>query len=74
MPDAAELGVLAGLELTPLPSSLSRLTQSAVSEHVLELLVFPTLRSLVTCGVALELRPVRYTGIARINRYFVPLR
>src|ERR1700731_4732589 len=56
------------------PPSLSRVTPSAVSEHVLELLGCPISRSLTTCCVCLELRPLPSTGITRLPRYSEPLR
>src|SRR6266478_3282068 len=54
--------------------SLSRVTPSAASEHVSELLGFPISRSLTTCCVCLELRPLPSTGITRLHRYCEPLR
>src|ERR1700731_2593317 len=57
-----------------LPPSLSRVTPSAVSEHFSELLGCPISRSLTTCCVRLELRPLLSTGITRLHRYCEPLR
>src|ERR1700731_2689006 len=57
-----------------LPPSLSRVTPSAVSEHVSELLGCPISRSLTTSCVCLELRPLPSTGITRLQRYCEPLR
>src|SRR6202043_2269033 len=54
--------------------SLSRVTPSAASEHVSELLGCPISRSLTTCCVCLELRPLPSPGIARLHRYYEPLR
>src|SRR5271163_3551182 len=54
--------------------SLSRVTPSAASEHFLELLGCPISRSLTTCCVYLELRSLPSTGIARLQRYYEPLR
>src|SRR6266478_2352645 len=54
--------------------SLSRVTPSAASEHVSELLGCPISRSLTTCCVCLELRPLPSTGITRLPRYCEPLR
>src|SRR6266478_5890782 len=54
--------------------SLSRVTPSAASEHVSELLGCPISRSLTTCCVCLELRPLPSTGITRLQRYCEPLR
>src|SRR5438067_3412015 len=56
------------------PPSLSRVTPSAVSEHVSELLGCPISRSLTTSCVGLELRPLPSTGITRLQRYYWPLR
>src|SRR5258708_2363703 len=55
-------------------SSLSRVTLSAASEHVSELLGCPISRSLPTSCVCLELRPLPSTGITRLQRYYGPLR
>src|SRR6476660_4684491 len=57
-----------------LPPSLSRVTPSAASEHVSELLGCPISRSLTACCVCLELRPLPSTGITRLQRYCEPLR
>src|SRR6476660_2566930 len=57
-----------------LPPSLSRVTPSAASEHVSELLGFPISRPLAACCVCLELRPLPSTGITRLQRYCEPLR
>ena len=57
-----------------LPPSLSRVTPSAVSEHVSELLGCPISRSLTTSCVCLELRPLPSTGVTRLQRYCEPLR
>src|SRR5580692_4439415 len=54
--------------------SLSRVTPSAASEHVSELLGCPISRSLTACCVCLELRPLPSTGITRLQRYCEPLR
>src|SRR6516165_9336452 len=54
--------------------SLSRVTPSAASEHVSELLGCPISRSLTACCVCLELRPLPSTGITRLLRYYEPLR
>ena len=54
--------------------SLSRATPSAVSEHSSELLGCPISRSLTTSCVCLELRPLPSAGIARLRRYYWPLR
>src|ERR1700726_2604674 len=54
--------------------SLSRVTPSAASEHVSELLGCPISRSLTACCVCLELRPLPSTGITRLQRYCAPLR
>src|ERR1700736_259300 len=53
---------------------LSRATPSAVSGHSLELIGCPISRSLTTCCVCLELRPLPSTGITRLHRYCEPLR
>src|SRR2546427_10123251 len=60
-----------GQDLTPL---LSRATPSAASEHFSELIGCPISRSLATCCVRLELRPLPSTGITRLRRYCGPLR
>src|SRR5438445_281020 len=57
-----------------LPPSLSRVTPSAVSEHFSELLGCPISRSLTACCIGLELRPLPSPGIARLHRYYGPLR
>src|SRR6202045_436244 len=57
-----------------LPPSLSRVTPSAASEHVSELLGYPISRSLTACCVCLEPRPLPSTGITRLQRYCEPLR
>src|SRR6202045_1242701 len=57
-----------------LPPSLSRVTPSAASEHVSELLGYPISRPLAACCVCLELRPLPSTGITRLQRYCEPLR
>src|SRR6201987_772661 len=54
--------------------SLSRVTPSAVSEHVSELLGCPISRSLTACCVCLELRPLPSPGITQLHRYYGPLR
>src|ERR1700725_21666 len=54
--------------------SLSRVTPSAASEHVSELLGCPISRSLTTSCVCLELRPLPSTGVTRLQRYYEPLR
>src|SRR3954452_3909787 len=56
------------------PSSLSRVTPSAVSEHFSELLGHPISRSLTASCVRLELRPLPSPGITRLQRYYGPLR
>src|SRR3954452_7058352 len=56
------------------PSSLSRVTPSAVSEHFSELLGCPISRFLTTSCVCLELRPLPSPGITRLQRYYGPLR
>src|SRR6266446_853268 len=56
------------------PPSFSRVTPSAVSEHLSELLGGPISRSLTTSCVCLELRPLPSTGITRLQRYYGPLR
>ena len=56
------------------PPSLSRVTPSAASEHVSELLGCPISRPLAACCVCLELRPLPSTGITRLPRYYEPLR
>src|SRR6202040_1711655 len=57
-----------------LPPSLSRVSPSAASEHVSELLGYPISRPLAACCVCLELRPLPSTGITRLQRYCEPLR
>ena len=57
-----------------MPPSLSRVTPSAVSEHYSELIGGPISRSLTTSCVCLELRPLPYTGVTRLQRYYRPLR
>ena len=54
--------------------SLSRVTPSAASEHVSELLGCPISRSRTACCVCLEPRPLPSTGITRLQRYCEPLR
>src|ERR1700730_3302159 len=54
--------------------SLSRVTPSAASEHVSELLGCPISRSLTACCVCLEPRPLPSTGITRLQRYYEPPR
>src|ERR1700738_3360549 len=54
--------------------SLSRVTPSAASEHVSELLGCPISRFLTTSCVCLELRPLPSPGIPRLQRYCEPLR
>src|SRR6201997_1550460 len=54
--------------------SLSLVTPSAASEHVSELLGFPISRSLATCCICLELRPLPSPDITRLQRYCEPLR
>src|SRR5882762_7149980 len=58
-----------GQDFTP-----SRVTPSAASEHLLELIGFPISRSLTTCCVCLELRSLPSTGVTRPPRYCEPLR
>src|SRR5499426_3738294 len=53
---------------------LSRATPSAVSEHSSELIGRPISRSLTTSCVCLELRSLPSTGVARLQRYYEPLR
>jgi hypothetical protein len=53
---------------------LSRATPSAAFGHSLELIGCPISRSLTTCCVCLELRSLPSTGIARLQRYYEPLR
>src|ERR1700680_4789872 len=53
--------------------SLSRVTPSAASEHVSELLGCPISRSLTTSCVCLELRPLPSPGVTRLQRYSGPL-
>ena len=60
-----------GQDFTPL---LSRATPSAVSEPSSELIGCPISRSLTTSCVCLELRPLPSPGIARLQRYYEPLR
>ena len=60
-----------GQDVTPL---LSRATPSAVSEHLSELIGCPISRSLTTCCVSPEPRPLPSTGITRLQRYYGPLR
>src|SRR6478672_2864112 len=57
-----------------LPPSLLRVTPSAVSEHFSELLGCPISRSLTTSCVCLELRFLPSAGVARLQRYYEPLR
>src|SRR6202171_6428635 len=59
---------------TRLQPSLSRVTPSAVSEHVSELLGCPISRSLTAYCVCLELRLLPSAGITRLQRYYEPLR
>src|SRR5881409_585449 len=54
--------------------SLSRVTPSAASEHVSELLGCPISRSLTASCVCLELRSLPSPGITRLQRYYEPLR
>src|SRR6476660_8973655 len=54
--------------------SLSRVTPSAASEHVSELLGCPISRSLTASCVCLELRPLPSPGVTRLQRYYGPLR
>src|SRR6266481_6493877 len=54
--------------------SLSRVTPSAASEHVSELLGYPISRSFTACCVCLEPRLLPSTGITRLQRYCEPLR
>jgi hypothetical protein len=54
--------------------AFSRVTPSAVSEHVSELLGCPISRSLTRSCVGLELRPLPSPGITRLQRYYEPLR
>ena len=60
-----------GQDVTPL---LSRVTPSAVSEHLSELIGCPISRSLTTYCVCLELRSLPSTGVTRLPRYYEPLR
>src|SRR5437899_1318398 len=60
-----------GQDFTPL---LSRATPSAVSERFSELIGCPISRSLTTYCVRLELRSLPSPGIARLQRYYEPLR
>jgi len=53
---------------------LLRATPSAVSEHSSELIGCPISRSFATSCVCLELRSLPSTGIARLPRYYEPLR
>jgi hypothetical protein len=55
-------------------SAAARVTPSAASEHVSELLGCPISRSLTACCVCLEPRPLPSTGITRLQRYCEPLR
>src|ERR1700756_1675560 len=59
---------------TESPCGGRRVTPSAVSEHVSELLGCPISRSLTASCVGLELRPLPSTGITRLQRYYWPLR
>src|SRR5258705_1523644 len=71
---AADL-VVQGVEaITGFLPSLSRVTPSAASEHVSELLGCPISRSLTACCVCLEPRPLPSPGIIRLQRYYEPLR
>jgi hypothetical protein len=54
--------------------AFSRVTPSAVSERLSELLGCPISRSLTASCVGLELRPLPSTGITRLQRYYEPLR
>src|SRR4030088_1143510 len=54
--------------------TLSRATPSAVSEQFSELIGCPISKSLTTCCVCLELRSLPSTGVARLQRYYEPLR
>ena len=64
-----------GQDFTPLRLRvLSRATPSAVFEHSSELIGCPISRSLATCCVRLELRPLPSTGITQLHRYYGPLR
>ena len=56
------------------PPSLSRATPSAVSVHSSELIGCPISRSLTTCCVCPELRPLPSPGVTRLQRYCEPLR
>jgi hypothetical protein len=53
---------------------LSRVTPSAISEPYSELIGCPISRSLTTSCVCLELRSLPSTGVARLQRYYEPLR
>jgi hypothetical protein len=54
--------------------TLSRVTPSAASEQLLELIGFPISRSFTTYCVCLELRSLPSTGVTRLPRYYEPLR
>src|ERR1700688_3888277 len=58
-----------GQDFTP-----SRVTPSAASEHLLELIGFPISGSFTTYCVCLELRSLPSTGVTRLPRYYEPLR
>jgi hypothetical protein len=58
-----------GQDFTP-----SRVTPSAASEHLLELIGFPISRSFTTYCVRLELRSLPSTGVTRLPWYYEPLR
>src|SRR5213080_3077301 len=54
--------------------TLSRATPSAASEQLLELIGFPISRPFTTYCVCLELRSLPSPGVARLPRYYEPLR
>src|ERR1700716_1557630 len=74
MPSALHQHPLGRRSDNRLPPSLLRVTPSAASEHVSELLGCPISRSLTACCVCLELRPLPSTGMPRLQRYSEPLR
>jgi len=54
--------------------SLSHVTSSAVSEHLLVWLGFPIAMSRTASYVCLELRPLSSTSITRLLKYYGPVR
>src|SRR5258705_8667279 len=54
--------------------TLSRVTPSAASGHLLELIGFPISKSFTTYCVCLELRSLPSAGVTRPPRYYEPLR